>query len=156
MAFTTRFTMSITNSLENAAFEDEWIDGMDLFAFLKKQIFHAFMKAVFGKRIFELNPSLCEDFWAFDSNVPDLAKGIPRWLASNKHKTRDRCIQSFLKWHFHLEEQTLKETISVNQEYDPVFRSKLIQQRHKAFSEISPSIMCARSKASEDLALMWA
>ena len=156
MAFTTRFTANMTTHLANASFGDEWTEGLDLFRFLKAQIFHSFVDAVFGKRIFELNPSLCDDFWDFDSNVPDLAKGIPRWLSPGMYRARDRCLQSFVKWHSHLDKQRLEGTTKIDSKYDPVFGSELMQQRHKAFSNISAEIVCAQAKASEDLALMWA
>ena len=156
IAFTGRFTINMTNRLENTGFGDEWAEGIDLFKFLKTQIFHAFVEAVFGTHIFELNPDLCDDFWAFDSKVPDLAKGIPKWLSPNMYGVRDRCLQSILKWHLHLQKHGQEETTTINKKYDPVFGSELMQQRHQAFSNMSSDIVCAQAKASEDLALMWA
>jgi hypothetical protein len=70
----------------------EWVELPDLWLFIRTLVFHASTEAICGSFLLSLNPTLTEDFWAFDHNIPTLPKGIPRWLAPGAHKSREKML----------------------------------------------------------------
>jgi hypothetical protein len=70
----------------------EWVELPDLWLFIRTLVFHASTEAICGSFLLSLNPTLTEDFWAFDHNIPTLLKGIPRWLAPGAHKSREKML----------------------------------------------------------------
>jgi hypothetical protein len=128
-------------------------EGNDLYTLIRDNLFHASVEAMFGKLIFEVNPNFCRQFWIFEAGVPELAKGLPRWLIRRHYKARDACIASVAKWQTALEQRRRDKCNSFMNEYDDVFGSEIVKRRHDAFSRIE--IMGPDARASEDLALIW-
>ncbi|KAK1476661.1 hypothetical protein CTAM01_15389 [Colletotrichum tamarilloi] len=70
----------------------------DLYKFVRDTIFRAEVEALYGKHIFRLCPSFCEDFWAFYDAFPVVSRGSPRWMYPSQYRRRDRIIRSLSKW----------------------------------------------------------
>ncbi|KAI3536737.1 hypothetical protein CSPX01_10634 [Colletotrichum filicis] len=70
----------------------------DLYKFVRDTIFRAEVEALYGKHIFRLCPSFCEDFWAFYDAFPVVSRGSPRWMYPSQYRRRDRVIRSLSKW----------------------------------------------------------
>ena len=149
----TRFTENLISRLELEDIGYEWRDYPDLYEFVRDHMFHSSLTAMFGEQLFKLKPNFCEEFWAFEKNVPDLAKGVPQWTNRRAINARDRCLASVQEWGTYLEEQSaVKQTCDPI--YDPVFGSEIVQKRHAAFAKMPT--MSSKAIACEDLGLIWA
>ena len=109
---------------------------------------------MFGSEIFKVNPDLCDIFWEFDSNVPELARGYPRILHRSAYNARDKCISAMHRWHKSLDESPDSSTNATEEDYNHISGARIIRERHSAFAKMEP--MSAQAKATEDLALLWA
>lgn len=67
----------------------EWTT-VSLIDFCRRQVAECSIGAVFGPRIFELNPELLDGFWDFDSNIFVLTLAIPKWLNPRPYKAQER------------------------------------------------------------------
>ena len=149
----TRFSDNLTKRLEQVDITQEWSELPDLYAFLQEHVFRASVEAMFGSFIFEVNPEFCNDFWKFEGSVPELAKGLPRFLDHGAYDARDKCIASIARWQSLLDERRKGAGLKEDEDYDPTFGSRILQERHDAFAKMEP--MNAKARASEDLALIW-
>lgn len=149
----TRFTENLISRLEMEDIGHEWREVPDLYEFVRDHMFYASLIAMFGEQLFKLKPNFCEEFWAFEKSVPDLAKGVPQWMNRSAINARDRCLASVQEWGTYLEEQGTK-TPRCDPVYDPVFGSEIVQKRHDAFAKMPT--MSSKAIACEDLGLIWA
>ena len=148
-----RFTENLIRRLEAEDVGDEWKDFPDLWTFIRDHMFHASITAMFGDQLFKIAPQFGEDFWKFEDRVPELAKGLPKWLNRSGIDARDRCLASVQSWGIYLKEQS-NVTPRSDPVYDPVFGSDIVQKRHDAFAKIAS--MSPKAIACEDLGLIWA
>lgn len=153
-----RFTENMEERLCNLDCSHEFEGHGSLYDFVKKNMFHSSVRAMFGTHLFEVDPRFCEHFWEFEEGMPELAKGLPRWMYSKQYRARDRCILTVRQWQKSLgarrndEPETAEEL--AKQEYDDFFGSAIVKKRHSAFSKMEPH-MGPDARASEDLALLW-
>lgn len=133
----------------------EWVDLPDLRQFIENLVFPASVETLCGTSILSLNPTLMEDFWAFDRNMPILFKGVPRWLCPGAYESRDKILKMIKKWHaFAYEHSDFSKTGLNDPEWDPYFGSKYIKMRHSFLNKID--VMNADGRASEDLGFLFA
>lgn len=57
---------------------NSWIELPDLNAFVEKRVFEAAVQSMFGTYMLSLNPTLADDFWAFNRVIGTLFMGLPR------------------------------------------------------------------------------
>ncbi|KAL8880152.1 MAG: hypothetical protein Q9192_008081, partial [Flavoplaca navasiana] len=148
-----RFTSNLMGRLAGEDISGQWKEYTDLYVFVRDHMFHASVVAMFGEHLFKTNENFCNDFWQFEGSVPELAKGLPRWLNRNAITARERCLATVQHWGADLKSQDC-EFGSRNRVYDPVFGSEIVQKRHEAFSKMVT--MSPRAIACEDLGLIWA
>ncbi|WDK17159.1 hypothetical protein CGRA01v4_08442 [Colletotrichum graminicola] len=90
----------------------------DLYVFLRDSIFRAEVEALYGKHMFAICPSLCEDFWAFYEAFPVISRGSPRWLYPAQYLSRDKMLHNLDKWRrwcnssSHQEDEELGNSVS--------------------------------------------
>lgn len=143
------------NISTNTSLGIEWVELPDLWLFIQKLVFPASTEVLFGSFLLSLNPTLTEDFWAFDRSIPILLKGLPRWLSPRAYKSRDKMLNSIKKWHtFANKHSDPSKTGPNDPEWDPYFGSKYVKARQKFLSNIE--VMDADGQASEDLGLLFA
>ncbi|KAK2038703.1 cytochrome P450 [Colletotrichum somersetense] len=70
----------------------------DLYVFLRDSIFRAEIEMLYGKHIFDVCPSLGEDFWAFYEAFPVISRGSPRWLYPEQYRSRNKMLHNLDKW----------------------------------------------------------
>ncbi|KAK2000461.1 cytochrome P450 [Colletotrichum falcatum] len=70
----------------------------DLYAFVRDSVFRAEVEALYGKHIFAVCPSLCEDFWSFYGAFPVISRGGPRWLYHSQYRSRDGMLRNLDAW----------------------------------------------------------
>ncbi|RYP83964.1 hypothetical protein DL769_001270 [Monosporascus sp. CRB-8-3] len=133
----------------------EWAEYPDLYQFLQVQVVRASIATLMGTKILELNPTLIDDFWKFDTNVPLLMRGFPRWLIPGVYRARDRLHTSIKKWHAHAHAHSDCSKIQQGDpEWEPYFGSKLIRARQNYSLKMKP--MNADARAAEDVGLLMA
>ena len=92
------FQVALEKQIKNAPIGNEWLEMPDLFAFLQPYISHSTIEAMCGPNFVSDFPKFVEDFWRFNSNMPKLLQGWPRWLAPKAWQARDRCIATMATW----------------------------------------------------------
>jgi hypothetical protein len=133
---------------------DEWTVVDDLYAMMKKDLFHAAMGALCGDRLFEVVPDLCEHFWEFDSSLPTIFKRVPRWLAPRAWAARDRMNKDIQAWldyadkHFNWNDEE-----QVNANWEPIYGSKLMRVRQQVYRSFNQR---KSADAPCELGLFWA
>lgn len=143
------------NVLIDSSIGSEWMELPDLWVFIRNLVFVTSTETLCGSFILSLNPTLNEDFWAYDQSVPTLLKGLPRFLAPGAYKRRDKMLNSIKKWHKFANEQcNIFKTELDQPEWDSYFGSKFVKARQRFLSEIE--VMDADGLASEDLGLLFA
>jgi hypothetical protein len=114
----------------------DWVHIPDIFTFLSDIILRANLEALYGKRILQVCPTFCQDFWAFYSGFPDICKGLPRFLAPSSYKARDRMQEHFNTWRTSCEEEFDWKNAALREvEYEPVWGTQYVRkmvQRHEA------------------------
>jgi hypothetical protein len=91
------FTKRMEETLDNVFPLDEWKE-VSLVEFCRQQVARCAIEALYGTRIFELNPDLLEAFWDFDSNIFVLTLGLPKWLFRKSYRAKDRFYSMMRKY----------------------------------------------------------
>ncbi|KAF7868555.1 hypothetical protein EAF04_005086 [Stromatinia cepivora] len=151
----TRFLSNLNTELDNLDMgTDEWLEIPDLYTFIQNAVFNANTRALCGTHIFEVIPTLTEDFWNFDSQVAGPLKGIPRFFIPGAYKIRDKMVKSILAWH-----KSAGAHIDRNDEelekksWEPYYGSKLFRDRARLLSKING--FGDQARAANDLGLIW-
>lgn len=71
---------------------------ISLVSFCRNVVAESYTEALFGPRIFELNPGLMDAFWDLDSQIPILVLSIPRWLYPKPYRMQERFFGMVRKW----------------------------------------------------------
>lgn len=132
----------------------DWTELPDLWYFVRILVFPASTETLFGSFFLSLNPTLTEDFWAFDRSVPTLLKGLPYWLNPMAYKSRDNMLRAVKKWHtFAIEHSDFSRIGPNDPDWDPYFGTKYVKARQKFLHEVN--VMNPDGRASEDLGLLF-
>jgi hypothetical protein len=115
--------------------------------------FQALTLSLFGPHIFEIDPDFVSNFWAFNTYLPNLAKGWPRWLTPASHRARDKMKEHFKKWHEMKSKRDADGGIKGTKPGEENFGSKPVMDRHAFFAKMGLS---EDTIAAEDLHLLWA
>jgi hypothetical protein len=147
----------LVQSLENKRREySTWTELPDLSEFVRNEMFGATMRALCGNRIFEVTPTLLRDFWEFDLGMPDLFKGLPKWMAPKAHAARAKMAANIKNWH---QDPVTAETYDrylANPEtipdWDPILGHRLMTTHYKLQVDYGFSL---DGRVAGELGLMW-
>jgi len=152
-----RFTENMETRLKGYSHIEGGEARDSLYDFVKVNMFHASVTAMFGKQLFEIDPDFCNHFWQFEQGMPELSKGLPRFLHSKQYGARDLCLETVRNWQQKLDEQRAADPDTAlklpREDYDDFFGSGIVKKRHAAFAKME--VMGVDARASEDLALIW-
>lgn len=152
-----RFSANLEDRLQTISCVCESETHDNLYDFVKVNMFHSSVAAMFGKGLFQVDPDFCDHFWRFEEGMPELAKGLPRLIYPKQYKARDVCLETLRRWQSKLDEQRTRnlETLceQSTEDYDDFFGSAIVKRRHSAFAKME--VMGLDARASEDLALLW-
>ena len=149
-----RFTRNLSRRLlTNASVSMEWVEHPDLFAFMQDELLVPAVEAVWGTKIFAVNPNFSRDLWNFSRGIPYLAKGYPRWLAPYAYSARDRCLENVKQWHRAVSFD-LETPIQGMDRWNPEYGTEFVKYRHRMWSQMPR--MNDDVMATEDLGLAWA
>ncbi|KAI9645540.1 hypothetical protein NHQ30_006282 [Ciborinia camelliae] len=151
----TRFLANLNTELDNLDMgSDEWLEVPDFYSLIQTTIFNASVRALCGSHIFEVIPTLTEDFWHFDTLVGGLLKDIPRFLIPDAYKIRDKLLKSLREWHRSAEAHIDRNDEELeNKLWEPYYGSKLVRDRARDIAKIEKHGEEAR--AANDLGLIW-
>ena len=150
-----RYMNTLARQFSQVDLDHEWVEMPDLYHFLQMQIARASIEAMCGEYILRLNPTLVEDFWAFDQSVGTLLKGLPRWMCPREYAARDKLLASVKKWHaFAHQHSDCTKTDAEDPDWDPYFGHKIVKERQKYSMKMEA--MDADARASEDMGLIFA
>ncbi|KAF3020986.1 hypothetical protein E8E14_009806 [Neopestalotiopsis sp. 37M] len=133
-----------------------WTELPDLTEFVRDEMFEATLRALAGNRIFEVTPTLLDDFWEFDRGMPDLFKGLPKWMAPKAHGARTR-MAAIIK-NFHLDAITTArydEYIAHPEripDWDPVLGHRMMITHYKMHVDYGFSL---DGRVAGELGLIW-
>ncbi|KAI0886387.1 putative cytochrome P450 [Annulohypoxylon maeteangense] len=112
----------------------EWT-SIQLFQFLKNDMFESAIESLFGSQILHLNPDLIKCYWEFDEVAGVLVWGLPRFMSRRPYKVRERLHRMALR---HLESSW--ENFDWNgpereSDWEPHFGSRFSRETAKWFKE---------------------
>ena len=149
-----RFTRNLSQRLlANTSVDVEWVEHSDLFAFMQSELLVPAAEAIWGTKVFSVNPDFSQDIWHFARQLPYLAKGYPRWLAPSAYRARDKCLESVKRWHRAVSANLKTPTQGMDQ-WNPEYGTEFVKYRHRMWSQM-PRIN-DDAMASEDLGMIWA
>lgn len=151
----TRFLMNLNADLDKLDVgSEEWLEIPDLYSFIQNAVFNASTLALCGSHIFEITPTLTEDFWNFDSQVGGPLKGIPRFLVPDSYAIRDKLVKSIMKWHRSAEQHINRNDEELDKKsWEPYYGSKFVRERARNLSGIIG--FGDEARAANDLGLIW-
>ena len=119
--------------------EDDWVEFPDLYQFCQLTIARANTEAMMGEKVFELNPSLMEDFWAAKAWAPEYFMGWPRWMVPTAFAARDKVVKAIRKWHdYAFAHGDHTTTAPEDPDWDPVWGSKYVKARQQYMLAMKP------------------
>lgn len=133
------FSKGLVTWAEETATKDSdgWISVPDLTEFMRGQLFHAATSAMFGDELLRAAPELCVDFWSSIDRLPQLFRKLPRWLAPEAYRAREKVMASLVKW----EEVVSRDGVKGGKEgeWDSLHGSALTQARHRLHDQFGIS-----------------
>ena len=93
-----RFQAALRRRTGALPVKNEWVEMDDLFDFLRPLISYSAIEAACGVSFLETYPDFFDSFWQFDSRMPTLLNGWPRWTMPKAWQARDRCLSALKQW----------------------------------------------------------
>jgi hypothetical protein len=150
-----RYLTTLRRNLDALDIKDDWTELPDLYKFLQMNVTRSALESLMGSKILEMHPTLVEDFWTFDNNVPRFLRCMPRWLIPSAYRNRDRLLRMIKEWHAYAHlHSDCSDLGSEAPDWDEYFGHKLVKARQAYALNMKP--MTAQARASQDLGLMFA
>lgn len=150
-----RYLTTLKRNLDAINISQEWTEFPDLYHFLQMNVTRSAVETIMGSKILEMHPTLVEDFWTFDSNVPKFLRCMPRWMIPSAYRNRDVLLRKIKEWHAYAHQHSdCTKTGHGDPDWDQYFGHKIVKARQEYASKMEP--MNAEARASEDLGLMFA
>ncbi len=93
-----KFHDALRRRIEEVPIQDDWTEMDDLYSFLRPLISYSTIEAMCGKSFLETFPDFVCNFWNFNTKMPKLLQGWPRWMMPKAWQARDRCISTMTQW----------------------------------------------------------
>jgi hypothetical protein len=149
-----RFMTLLEVGLSKLDVGDEWVDIPDLYSLIQHKVFEASTTAVCGPHIFNLNPDFTTVFWEFDTHLPGLFKGLPRWMIPKAFSVRNKLKNAVMKWHNYANEHfDWNDPELAKQEWEEYFGAKLMRDRQREHNRVEG--MNTEGIAANDLGMIW-
>ena len=87
-----RFSRSLLGRLEAVDVGADWREIPDLLEFIQMEVSASVLEATVGPQLVAQNPTFVSDLFKYDSAVPTLARGVPRCMAPEAYRTRDKML----------------------------------------------------------------
>ena len=148
-----RFNKSLADRFNTLAIDSEWEEIPDLLDFIQMELSTAVLEAMMGPQLIGQNPTFVEDLFKYDSAIPALSKGLPRFMDPNAYAARDRMLFMIKRWHAYAREHFDEGVVSLDGDFDPFWGSEHMRYRQKVLWNVDG--FDADAIASSDLGLIW-
>ncbi|GAP82401.1 putative cytochrome P450 [Rosellinia necatrix] len=148
-----RYLANMERNVQSLHVQDEWAEFPDMYAFLQDLVSSATIEALMGSKVFEINPSIVDDFWTFERATPYFLRCFPRWLIPGRYKARERIFDTMKKLD-RLACQNLPRFTPEAPDWEPYLGSKFMRARHEYGQSIRP--LPEDTKAWEKMGIMFA
>lgn len=143
-ALTTKFMEVFEARLESVKPGDDGLE-IDLYAWLRDQLFHASTTALCGSKLLEMFPEMQEDFWHWDDGLLAMLFGTPRLFALQAYASRDKLVSQLEQW---LSAGYAAGNIEEDKDWEPSFGAKVVRKRHDYYKQQGMSL---HAQAGADL-----
>ncbi|KAI0188149.1 Pfs, NACHT and ankyrin domain protein [Xylaria flabelliformis] len=150
---TRRFMDALVSRVEELQITDDWMEIPDLLDFFHHHIGASLIESIFGPTLLRLNPTFIDDMWAFDDNIPWLARAVPSWIMPGPYRIRERLVGQFKRWYAYAREHFHESCIYDDRDGDPYWGSNLTRTRQNFLPKVKnhDDDMLART----DMGLVW-
>lgn len=149
-----RFSRSLSDRLEAVDVGADWRELPDLLEFIQMEVSTAVLEATTGPQLVAQNPTFVSDLFKYDSAVPILSKGVPRCMAPEAYRTRDKMLYMIKNWHAYARQHFDNNLIGADGDFDPFWGSEHMRYRQKTLLNVDG--FDEDALASSDLGLIWA
>jgi hypothetical protein len=94
-----RFQKIFNRNLNLQVIGEEWVEMEDFYFFFREKAGKAVLESLFGPSMLRINPGFVDDLWAFDEEIKNLTKRLPRFWIPNAYRVRDRLIAQIQNWY---------------------------------------------------------
>ena len=134
---TSTFMEFFQNFLDQAEGLDDWKE-VELYDWLKRIMFAASTKALFGEKIQEIIPDFCDAYLNFDHGMLAMMYGIPKVIKPEPYIARDRLIQGMENWILQMRKEC-NDVIPDAKDWDAHYGAPIIQARQQLFKKYNLS-----------------
>lgn len=150
---TQHFTRNFKVRAERLNLSEDWVIFEDLGEFLQGIASESIIEALAGPAFLELNPSFNSELWAFDADVPWLARGFPALFMPGAHRRVNRLRSQIKQWYIHARRHFDTASVDAKDKTDPFWGSKLMRDRQEKIGGVD--MFDDDCLASTDLGLFW-
>jgi hypothetical protein len=147
---TTKF-LEVFSDIIDAEPQGQWRE-VSVYQSLRMRMSKASMTSLCGTRMFEVSPSIVDDYWAWDSVFTKLTYGFPRFAFPKAYEARDRVHESTKRWLKDAWERY--DWSSPDVDWEENFGSRVMRAREKNFKETLG--VSLNSRASSEIGMMIA
>lgn len=151
--FYKRWATGFLERLQSLDIGEEWVQMADLVSFWDENFSPAVTEAITGPILRRVNPNFIHDLYRYDHAIPDLSRGLPRWMIPKAYAVRDSLLRDIKEWHAIARAQFRESDIGDDADADPWWGSEFIRGRQKIFAGIDNFDYDAY--ASSDLGFIW-
>jgi hypothetical protein len=153
-AMVERYASTLSRNLSEKMFQEKtWTELEDLWTFFRNEITKVLVETIYGSGLLKTYPRIVRDFWEFDSNIENVKRKVPRFLAPKAYAARDRLLEQTEKWLQSLESATESEKgRGEDTGWDASKGSLFFQKRDEALANVGS--IGHRARAAEVLALL--
>ncbi len=139
-----KFQAALERRIDAVPVRDEWVEMDDLFSFLRPLVSYSTVEAMCGANFLTTFPDFIDSFWNFNSRMPKLLQGWPRWMMPKAWQARDQCISTMKQWRKMSDKENFEENFDGN---------AMILRRWSYFSKMQG--LSEDGVACSDLGILW-
>ncbi|KAI0806446.1 cytochrome P450 [Xylaria sp. FL0064] len=130
------FKEGLQTRIVEVELSSKWTEFSDFQKFFRKLVGPSLIESIFGPALLRLSPSVIDDLYEFDANVPWLARALPSFIMPQPYRTREKLVDHIRRWHGYAQQQVSESSINVDGDGDPYWGSAFIRNRHSIFSQV--------------------
>ena len=148
-----RWQAGFNERLKEMNIDEDWVEMPDLMEFWEKTFGIAVIEAYTGPVLRCVNPDLLSDLRLYDWYIPDLSRGLPKWMNRKAYAIRDKLTKSVMQWHAIARARFNESLIDADGDADPYWGSAFIRERQEIFDGIDN--IDYKAYAASDLGFIW-
>lgn len=130
-----RFSHKLSDRITALHIGEDWEDIPDFLNFIQIELSTAVLEATMGPQLIAQNPTFVRDLYQYDSAIPALSKGLPRFMNSGAYTIREKMLSMIKRWHNYARENFDEDLIDPDGDFDPFWGSEHMRHRQYNSSE---------------------